>query len=527
MATTDEIARTALAMVQRISSLTELDDPDADRLLFWDESAGAYTFLELGTNLSITDTTLNAASGGLSDADYGDVTVSAGGTVITIDNDAVTYAKIQNVSATDKLLGRSTAGAGDIEEIACTAFGRSLIDDANAAAGRATLGLGTMAVEAAADYLTIVSAAASYQPLDADLTAWAGVNPASYLTSAGIAAAYQPLDADLTAIAGLAAPGADRILFWDHSALTWAHLTLGTNLSITGTTINAAGGGGLSDADYGDVTVSAGGTVMTIDNDAVTYAKIQNVSATDRLLGRSTAGAGDIEEITCTAAGRALLDDADATAQRATLGLVIGTDVQAYDAELAAIAGLTSAADKGIQFTGAGTAATFDLTAAGKALLDDADAAAQRTTLGLWTTVIKPSDESRNTTAVLTADTDLKFAMAANTNYSFRARIYYETGAVEDFKWRHVGPAAPTLVRISRWGIAPTATAFSLIANDSAYSAADIAVPAGAGAGYIMFEGIIKNGANAGDFGFSWAQNVSGGTATIVREGSYIEYMVA
>ncbi len=54
---------------------------------------------------------------------------------------------------------------------------------------------------------------------------------------------------------------------------------------------------------------------------AVTYNKIQNVSATDRLLGRSTAGAGSVEEITCTAAGRALLDDADAATQRATLGL--------------------------------------------------------------------------------------------------------------------------------------------------------------------------------------------------------------
>lgn len=71
------------------------------------------------------------------------------------------------------------------------------------------------------------------------------------------------------------------------------------------------------------VTTSDTGTVSTamLANDAVTYAKIQNVSATDKLLGRSTAGAGDVEEITCTAAGRALLDDADATAQRVTLGL--------------------------------------------------------------------------------------------------------------------------------------------------------------------------------------------------------------
>ena len=62
-------------------------------------------------------------------------------------------------------------------------------------------------------------------------------------------------------------------------------------------------------------------TTAKIANDNVTYAKIQNVTASDRILGRFTAGAGDIEEITCTAAGRALLDDADAATQRTTLGV--------------------------------------------------------------------------------------------------------------------------------------------------------------------------------------------------------------
>jgi hypothetical protein len=176
------------------------------------------------------------------------------------------------------------------------------------------------------------------------------------------------------------------------------------------------------------------GTTALADS-AVTYAKIQNVSTTDRLLGRSTAGAGVVEEIPLTAAGRALIDDADAAAQRTTLGLgtiatqdatavaitggtitggtitgitdlavadggtgasdagtartnlgvAIGTDVQAYDAGLQSISGLTTSADQTVYTTASDTYATTSLTSFGRSLIDDADAATARTTLGLGT----------------------------------------------------------------------------------------------------------------------------------------------
>lgn len=59
-------------------------------------------------------------------------------------------------------------------------------------------------------------------------------------------------------------------------------------------------GSGISDGDYGDIVVSGGGTVMSIDAGVVTTTEL----------------GGDI-----TTAGKALLDDANAAAQRTTLGL--------------------------------------------------------------------------------------------------------------------------------------------------------------------------------------------------------------
>ena len=59
----DELTDAEALLVQ---NLYALGDPNADRILFWDESANSYQYLQLGTNLSITGTTLNASGGAAS-----------------------------------------------------------------------------------------------------------------------------------------------------------------------------------------------------------------------------------------------------------------------------------------------------------------------------------------------------------------------------------------------------------------------------------------------------------------------------
>lgn len=284
----------------------------------------------------------------------------------SIADDAITYAKVQNVTATDRLLGRSSADAGIIEEIVCTAAGRALLDDLSAAAQRTTLGLGTIAtLNADGSTLTNLTITSGTITGITDITVADGGTGASNAASArvnlGVAIGIdvQAYDAGLQSISGLTTAAdqgiyatasdtyavfsltaAGRALLDDaNTAAQRTTLGLGTLATQSGT-FTGTHSGTTSGTNTGDQTITLTGAVTgtgtgsfattltagivenaNIASDAVTYEKIQNTTNTDVILGRSSANGGLIEEIACTAAGRALLNDGTAANQRTTLGL--------------------------------------------------------------------------------------------------------------------------------------------------------------------------------------------------------------
>jgi len=166
----------------------------------------------------------------------------------------------------------------------------------------------------------------------------------------------------------------------------------GTNLALSGTvdgrdvsvdgvkldTIDNSANNYTHPNHSGDVT-SVGDGVQTIANDAVTYAKMQNVVANERILGRVSGADGVIEELTKTQVltmlnvedGANVTDTANVTAAGALMNSEVDADI------------------KTLTLPASTTISTF-----GATIVDDADAAASRTTLGLGTAAIRAVEDT-------------------------------------------------------------------------------------------------------------------------------------
>jgi hypothetical protein len=117
--------------------------------------------------------------------------------------------------------------------------------------------------------------------------------------------------------------------------------------------------------------------------------------------------------------------------------------------------------------------------------------------------------------------------MAANTKYTIRCNIFFDTAATPDFKYAMTGPASPTMVRTVRRTIDPSAQTTESVAVDTA-ATGSVSVASGTGTtgGHVTMETIWQNGSNAANWTFQWAQNTSDASNTTVLAGSYCEYGV-
>ena len=280
-----------------------LADPNADRLLFWDDSAGQVTWLEAGSGLTISGTTISASGGGSATPGGTDTQVQfndggafggdsgltyakttdtltgvnqtftgtstlthihgniAGSLYVHVKNDSgVTLAKGTPVYATGSVgsSGEILVAAADSTNTAkmpCIGIIDSeLIANAegNAVVVGEVFGLATNSYAINDELFVSTGTLTKTRPTTGEAQSVAVVSRAHASTGIIVVNTQQRLNSALTILANssIADPNADRLLFWDDSAgqVTW--LTAGSGLSISGTTI----------------TANIGGTVGTTDN---------------------------------------------------------------------------------------------------------------------------------------------------------------------------------------------------------------------------------------------------------------------
>jgi len=281
-----------------------LADPNADRLLFWDDSAGQVTWLTAGSGLTISGTTISASGGGSATPGGTDTQVQFNDGGAFGGDSGLTYAKttdtltgvnqtftgtstlthihgniagslyvhVKNTSGVTLAKGTpvyatgSVGSSGEIEVAAADSTNTAkmpcigIIDsqltanaEGNAVVVGEVFGLTTDSYVIGDELFVSTGTLTKTRPTTGQAQSVAVVSRAHASTGIIVVNTQQRLNAALTILANssIADPNADRIMFWDDSAgqVTW--LTAGSGLSISGTTI----------------TANIGGTVGTTDNE--------------------------------------------------------------------------------------------------------------------------------------------------------------------------------------------------------------------------------------------------------------------
>ena len=192
---------------------------------------------------------------------------------------------------------------------------------------------------------------------------------------------------------------------------------------------------------------------------------------------------GTISGITDLAIDDGCTGASSAADARTNLGLVIGTDVQAYDAGLASIAGLTTSADEILYLTGADTYASSPLPSYARDFLasgnSDSDA---RTVLGLGALATKALVEPGDIDAGAVSGATVASGSLISDNYG--------AGSVLEAA---IGASAVTTSKIVDSGI----TAIKLADNSASIVGTGAPITAGTFIGQQYLDGVT-------DFAYTW-----------------------